>query len=94
VNKQVNNMVKLRFIQTWGPYKPGDIKDNPSPATVHWLVDVYKFAVIEPDNPVATAEPIETITDATAPKPVERDIYKYIRKPQRDKMTRGPIGAK
>jgi len=84
-------MVKLRFIQPWGSYKPGEIKETASLTTVHWLVDVYKFAVIEPDNPIATAKPAEVITDATAP---ECDLYKYIRKPQRDKMTKRPIGAK
>jgi len=78
-------MVKLRFIQPWGSYKPGEIKETASLTTVHWLVDVYKFAVIEPDNPVATAKPAEVIMDATAP---ECDLYKYIRKPPKDKMTR------
>jgi len=87
-------MTKLRFVKAWGPNKPGDIKDTASQATVHWLVDIYKFAVIEPDNPIGTAEPVGAVTDATAPKPVERDLYKYVRKPQRDKMTKGPTGAK
>jgi len=87
-------MVKLRFIQPWGPYKPGEIKETASLTTVHWLVDVYKFAVIEPDNPIATAPPVAPVTDATAPKFVECDTYKYIRKPPRDKMTKRPIGAK
>ena len=62
-----------------------EIKETASLTTVHWLVDIYKFAVIEPDNPVATAKPAEVITDATAP---ECDLYKYIRKPPKDKMTR------
>jgi len=87
-------MTKLRFVKAWGPNKPGDIKDTASQATVHWLVDIYKFAVIEPDNLIATALPVSTVADVTAPKYVERELYKYIRKPPKDKMTKGPIGAK
>lgn len=76
-------MTKLRFIKPWGPYKPGDIKDNASGSTIHWLVDVYKFAVIKSDEPTIP-EPIPE------PEP-ERDIYKYVRKPQQHKMvTRAP----
>jgi hypothetical protein len=45
-------MTRLRFIKPWGPNKPGDIKDTASQATVHWLVDVYKFAVIEPEQDI------------------------------------------
>jgi len=84
-------MVKLRFIQPWGPYKPGDLHEPKNANTIHMLVDVYKFAVIEPDNLIATAESAEVVKDAKA---TERDMYKYIRKPQRDKMTKGPIAAK
>jgi len=87
-------MTRLRFIQPWGPYKPGDIKDTDSKTNIHWLVDIYKFAVIEPDNLIATALPVSPVTDVTAPKYVERELYKYIRKPPKDKMTKGPIGAK
>ena len=79
-------MAKLRFIKAWGPNKPGDIKNAASQATVHWLVDIYKLAVIEPDNPIATALPAVPVTDVTASK--------FIRKAPKDKMTKGPIGAK
>ena len=65
-------MTKLRFIKPWGPYKPGDLHEPKSANTVHMLVDVYKFAVIEP---------------TFAPEPaLERDLYKYVRKPQQHKM--------
>jgi len=74
-------MTKLRFIKAWGPYKPGDIKEAESPVTIHWLVKVYKFAVIEPDTPAK----IEPVPVKTEPVP---DLNKYIRKPQRDKMVR------
>ena len=77
-------MTRLRFIKSWGPYKPGDIKENPSGSTIHWLVDVYKFAVIELAPPPAPAPAL-----ALAP-----DLYKYVRKPQRDKMVTRPKAAK
>jgi len=77
-------MTKLRFVKAWGPNKPGDIKDTASQATVHWLVDIYKFAVIEPT--FAPALP-------PAPEP-ERDLYKYVRKPQQHKMVTGAPRAK
>jgi hypothetical protein len=74
-------MTKLRFIKPWGPYKPGETKETDQKSTIHWLVDVYKFAVIEtPDNPIATAPPDDTITDTTA--------QKFIRNAPRDKMTK------
>ena len=73
-------MAKLRFIKAWGPNKPGDIKETESKATIYWLVDVYKFAVIEP-SPAPEPEP-------------ERDLYKYVRKPQQHKMVTGAPRAK
>ena len=73
-------MTKLRFVKAWGPNKPGDIKDTASQATIHWLVDVYKLAVIEPDNPIATAPPAAPETDVAVPK--------FIRNAPKDKMTR------
>lgn len=79
-------MTRLRFIKYWGPYKPGDTHEPKNANTVHMLIDVYKLAVIEPDNPVATAEPDPFITDVTA--------LKYLRKPQRNKMVAGPPKAK
>ena len=78
-------MTILRFIHPWGPYRPGDLRETGSKTTVYWLVDVYKLAVIEPMVP-AQAEPI--------PEP-ERDLsYKYVRKPPKDKMVKGPKAAK
>jgi len=79
-------MTKLRFVKAWGPNKPGDIKDTASQATVHWLVDIYKFAVIEPDNPIATALPVSPVADVTAPKAIP--------KAPRDKMLISPVAAK
>jgi hypothetical protein len=84
VNKEVNDMAKLRFIKRWGPYRPGDVHEPNHANTVHMLVDVYKLAVIEPDAP-ASEEP--------KPEP-ERDLYKYIRKPQQHKMVSGAPKAK
>jgi hypothetical protein len=79
-------MTKLRFIKPWGPYKPGDLHEPKNANTIHMLVDVYKFAVIEPDNPIATAEPTDITTDTTIPK--------YLRRPGRNKMMQEPQGAK
>jgi len=73
-------MTKLRFIKAWGSNKPGDIKDAASQTTVHWLVDIYKLAVIEPDNPVATGPRATPVTDVAVPK--------FIRQAPKDKMTR------
>lgn len=73
-------MTRIRFIKPWGPKKAGDIQETESPTTVRWLVEVYKVAIIEPDNPIATAEPAEPVTDVAVPK--------FIRKSPRDKMTR------
>ena len=79
-------MAKLRFIKPWGDWRPGDTHEPKNANTIHLLVDVYKLAVIEPDNPVATAEPAESVTEAMAPKLPERNLYKYVRKPHRNKM--------
>ena len=73
-------MVKLRFIKPWGTYKPGDLLESRNANTVHMLVNIYKFAVIEQDNPVATAEPSGVVTDVAVPK--------FIRQAPKDKMTR------
>jgi len=40
-------MPRLKFIKAWSTYKPGDIMETNSPATVLWLVNRYGFAVIE-----------------------------------------------
>lgn len=79
-------MTRLRFIKPWGPYNPGDTHYPQQANTVRWLVDVYKVAVIEPDNPVATAEPGSFMADVTAPK--------YLRKSPRNKMVAEPPKAK
>lgn len=59
-------MVKLRFICPWGPYKVGDIKETASGTTIKWLVDIYKFAVIEP--PKIAFAPKSYVSTFTAPK--------------------------
>jgi hypothetical protein len=40
-------MTKLRFIKQWAQHKPGDVMETASKTTAHWLVDVYKVAVID-----------------------------------------------
>jgi len=82
-------MTTLRFIHPWGPYKPGDLHEPGNANTVHMLVDVYKFAVIEPDNPVATAEP-----EPFEPFMAEWTAPKYLRRPGQHKMMQSPKGAK
>ena len=72
-------MTKLRYIKPHGPNKVGDIQVTESATTVRWLVKVYKVAVIEPDNPIATAEPVAPVADVTA--------QKFLRYAPKDKMT-------
>ena len=86
-------MTRLRFIKSWGPNKPGDIKLTDSKSTVHWLVDVYKFAVIETGKPAPVIEPTKPAPIKVTLEP-ERDLYKYVRNPQRDKMVTGAPKAK
>jgi hypothetical protein len=81
-------MTKLRFIKPWGPYQPGDLHEPKNANTIHMLVDVYKFAVVEPEEPAKPG-----IVPEPDPEP-ERDLYKYIRKPQQHKMVTGPPRAK
>ena len=77
-------MTKLRFIKAHGDKQAGDIQMTESATTVHWLVDVYKVAVI--DVPTVTAKPIMPVTDVTAPKTIP--------KAPRDKMLISPLRAK
>lgn len=79
-------MIRLRFIKDHGDKKAGDIQDTESPTTVMWLVERHKVAVIEPDNPIATPQPAEPVTDYSA--------QKFLRQAPVDKMVNSPVEAK
>lgn len=83
-------MTRLRFIKSWGPYKSGDLHEPKNTNTVHMLVEVYKFAVIEPDVPAK----IEVAPEPEPGRDFYKDFYKYVRKPQQHKMVTGPQRAK
>lgn len=81
---------RLRFIKDHGDKKAGDTQETESPTTVMWLVERHRVAVIEPDNPIATAEPAEPVIDLTGPI----SEPKYLRKAPLDKMVDSPVAAK